>query len=69
MSLELSKLYMLTEDLDACQQQCMTLLKEDKVNDAATMVSDGRNLTSQIMFSENVASGSSVHNTLSSVKC
>ena len=37
--LELAKLYLTTEDLDACQHQCMTLLKNDKENDAATVVS------------------------------
>ncbi|KAK2186994.1 hypothetical protein NP493_181g04009 [Ridgeia piscesae] len=46
-SLELSKLYMLTEDLDACQQQCMALLKEDKETDAATM------MLADLMFQKN----------------
>lgn len=36
--LELAKLYLHTEDLDACQHQCMTLVKNDKENDAATVV-------------------------------
>ena len=36
--LELSQLYLTTEDLDACQHQCMTLLKTDKENDAAQVV-------------------------------
>ena len=39
--LELAKLYLNTEDLDACQHQCMTLLKNDKENDAATVVRAG----------------------------
>ncbi|ELU05036.1 hypothetical protein CAPTEDRAFT_159405 [Capitella teleta] len=36
--LELAKLYLHTEDLDACQHQCMTLVKNDKENDAATVM-------------------------------
>ena len=39
LSLELAKLYLTTEDLDSCMQQCMQLLKNDKENDAATVVS------------------------------
>ena len=36
--LELAKLYMITEDLDAAQQQCMTLLKNDTENESATIM-------------------------------
>ena len=36
--LKLAKLYLLIEDLDSCQHQCMTLLKNDNENDAATVV-------------------------------
>ncbi len=36
--LELAKLYLTTEDLDQCQHQCMTLLKNDTENDSATVV-------------------------------
>ena len=37
--LDVAGLYLTTEDLDACQHQLMTLLKNDKENDAATIVS------------------------------
>ena len=37
--LKLCSLYLAVEDLDSCQHQCMTLLKGDKENDAATVVS------------------------------
>ncbi len=37
----------MTEDLDACQHQCMTLLKNDKENDAATV------MMADIMFRKN----------------
>ena len=36
--LELARLYLITEDLDACQYQCMVLLKKDTDNDDASMV-------------------------------
>lgn len=37
--LEVANLYLTTDDLDACQHQLMTLLKNEKENDAATIVS------------------------------
>ena len=37
--LALSRLYLTVGDLDACQQQCVQLLKMDTENDAATVVS------------------------------
>ena len=36
--LEVANLYLTTDDLDACQHQLMTLLKNEKENDAATIV-------------------------------
>ena len=36
--LELAKLYLLTEDIDGCERQCMMLLKSDEENDAATIM-------------------------------
>lgn len=45
--LELAKLYLTTEDLDACQHQCMTLLKSDKENDSATV------MMADLMFRKN----------------
>ena len=36
--LELAKLYLLTEELDSCEHQCMMLLKNDQENDAATVM-------------------------------
>ena len=36
--LELAKLYLRTEELDLCMQQCMTLLRNDQENDAATVM-------------------------------
>ena len=38
--LALANVYQLTDDLDACQHQLMTLLTGDKDNDPATIVSD-----------------------------
>ena len=40
--LDLSGLYLMTEDLDSCQHQLMSLLKNEKENDAATIVSCDR---------------------------
>ena len=37
--LALARLYLTVDDLDACQQQCVQLLKMDAENDAATVVS------------------------------
>ena len=37
--LDVAGLYLATGDLDACQHQLMTLLKNDKENDDATIVS------------------------------
>lgn len=37
--LDVAGLYLATGDLDACQHQLMTLLKNDKENDSATIVS------------------------------
>lgn len=37
--LDLAGLYLMTEDLDSCQHQLMSLLKNEKENDAATIVS------------------------------
>ncbi len=45
--LELAKLYLTTEDLDACQHQCMTLLKSEKENDSATV------MMADLMFRKN----------------
>ncbi|KAK6182507.1 hypothetical protein SNE40_010181 [Patella caerulea] len=45
--LDLAGLYLVTEDLDACQHQCMTLLKTDKDNDAATI------MLADLMFRKN----------------
>ncbi|XP_041371664.1 tetratricopeptide repeat protein 21B-like [Gigantopelta aegis] len=45
--LELAGLYLLTEDLDSCQHQCMTLLKNDSENDAATI------MLADLMFRKN----------------
>lgn len=36
--LALAKLYLTVDDLDACQQQCVALLKMDPGNDSATVV-------------------------------
>ena len=36
--LELARLYMKTEELDQCMNQCMTLLRNDQENDAATVM-------------------------------
>lgn len=40
--LDLAGLYLMTEDLDSCQHQLMSLLKNEKENDAATIVSHDR---------------------------
>ncbi|GFN94693.1 tetratricopeptide repeat protein 21b-like, partial [Plakobranchus ocellatus] len=37
-NLDLAGLYLMTEDLDACQHQLMTLLKNDSDNDSATIM-------------------------------
>lgn len=37
--LELARLYLAHDDVDACQRQCALLLKNDQDNVAATMVS------------------------------
>ena len=37
--LEVANLHLTIDDLDACQHQLMTLLKNEKENDAATIVS------------------------------
>lgn len=39
--LELARLYLTLDDVDACQQQCSVLLKNDQVNESATLVSGG----------------------------
>ncbi|XP_048871259.1 tetratricopeptide repeat protein 21B isoform X2 [Brienomyrus brachyistius] len=36
--LELARLYLTQDDIDACQQQCSALLKSDQVNEAATLM-------------------------------
>ena len=36
--IDVAGLYLMTGDLDACQHQLMTLLKNDKENDTATIV-------------------------------
>lgn len=36
--LALAKLYLTVDDLEACQQQCVTLLRMDPGNDSATVV-------------------------------
>ncbi|XP_046549679.1 tetratricopeptide repeat protein 21B-like [Haliotis rubra] len=46
-SLDLAGLYLMTEDLDSCQHQLMTLLKNDKENDAATI------MLADLMFRKN----------------
>ncbi|XP_066301202.1 tetratricopeptide repeat protein 21B-like [Branchiostoma lanceolatum] len=45
--LELARLYLAQDDLDACQHQCAILLKTDKENDAATM------MMADLMFRKN----------------
>lgn len=37
--LELAQLYLTLDDVEACQQQCSVILKNDPVNEAATLVS------------------------------
>lgn len=37
--LELAQLYLTLDDVEACQQQCTIILKNDPVNEAATLVS------------------------------
>lgn len=37
--LELAQLYLTLDDVEACQQQCGIILKNDPVNEAATLVS------------------------------
>ena len=37
--LQLARMYLTVDDLDACQQQCVQLLKMDSENDDATVVS------------------------------
>ena len=36
--LELARLYLFLDDIDACQQQCGLLLKSDQVSEDATLV-------------------------------
>ena len=36
--LELSRLYLTLDDLEACQQQCGVILKNDQLNEDATLV-------------------------------
>lgn len=36
--LELAQLYLNLDEVDACQQQCGTILKRDKFNEEATLV-------------------------------
>ena len=38
--LQLARMYLTVDDLDACQQQCVQLLKMDSENDDATVVSE-----------------------------
>ncbi|CAG2234366.1 IFT139B [Mytilus edulis] len=45
--LEVANLYLTTDDLDACQHQLMTLLKNEKENDAATI------MLADLMFRKN----------------
>ncbi|XP_061174848.1 tetratricopeptide repeat protein 21B-like isoform X2 [Saccostrea echinata] len=45
--LDLAGLYLMTEDLDSCQHQLMTLLKNEKENDAATI------MLADLMFRKN----------------
>lgn len=37
--LELAQLYLTLDDVEACQQQCSAILKNDPVNESATLVS------------------------------
>ncbi|XP_074652535.1 tetratricopeptide repeat protein 21B-like [Tubulanus polymorphus] len=53
--LELARLYLLTEDLDSCQHQCMTLLKADTENDAATV------MMADLMFRKNEYDSATFH--------
>ncbi|ESO93623.1 hypothetical protein LOTGIDRAFT_189817 [Lottia gigantea] len=53
--LDLAGLYLITEDLDACQHQCMTLLKSDKDNDAATI------MLADLMFRKNELDSAMYH--------
>ena len=50
--LKLARMYLTVDDLDACQQQCVQLLKMDAENDDATVVSASRflQLTSFVCY-------------------
>ena len=43
--LELSRLYLTLDDLEACQQQCGAILKNDQLNEDATLVGLARYTT------------------------
>lgn len=48
--LELAQLYLTLDDVEACQQQCSAILKNDPVNESATLVS----FLKQILLSHNL---------------
>lgn len=48
--LELAQLYLTLDDVEACQQQCSAILKNDPVNESATLVS----FPKQIALSHNL---------------
>uniref|UniRef100_A0A6I8NVL7 Tetratricopeptide repeat domain 21B n=1 Tax=Ornithorhynchus anatinus TaxID=9258 RepID=A0A6I8NVL7_ORNAN len=50
--LELARLYLAQDDPDGCQRQCALLLKNDRDNEAATMVSES---FSEYFFYKNIA--------------
>ncbi|EDO49516.1 predicted protein, partial [Nematostella vectensis] len=53
--LALAKLYLTVDDLDACQQQCVQLLKADPDNDAATV------MMADLMFRKNEYDSATYH--------
>lgn len=48
--LELSRLYLTLDDLEACQQQCGAILKDDPCNEDATLVGPARVSTTPMSF-------------------
>lgn len=48
--LELAQLYLTLDDVEACQQQCSAILRNDPVNESATLVS----FLKQMLLSQNL---------------
>lgn len=48
--LELAQLYLTLDDVEACQQQCSAILRNDPVNESATLVS----FLKQMLLSHNL---------------